>query len=477
MKRTISLFLLVFVLIGIAQAQETKYVSGGLARQMALGGSPTNAYLMDYTDIYTNPAWAVKYSDIIYSELGYSFAGYSASGQSAGFTYAIWKGFSVGLSIGKQEGPVFVANSYGSQFGGSVINSDNMIGGLNNIISGVGIPGVPSLPASISNTWRPLQVYGAFKLGGMTLGAAIYRVGFSASIDTHSGSDTVNEQAEASFYQTGLKAGMLLDMDVMLLDVSALLRINSATGKITPPPVPAGALSPNQEVDATGTEIALNARLFIKLSDKFTFVPMARFSTFGYEPEIKAAVTAGDKLNSKPNKYGRTEIEFGAGANINVPGGRVFAGLSLESISLTDDTTSFVGGGLERPVATPMRTTKFSTSVLSLPKINLGAEFEIASWLTGRLGYFKAFATQTITTEAPAPAKKVEFKYTYEFKYMPTCSLAVANQLLSLGVGLHFDRLSIDGYLCEEWLADGIYIASGKVNAMFAVLSMSYSFN
>jgi len=470
MKRTISLFLLTFVLLGVAQAQETKYVSGGLAREMALGGSPNNAYLMDYTDVYTNPAWAVKYGDLIYSELGYSFAGYSASGQSVGFTYAVWKGLSVGLSVGKQEGPLFGQNSYGSQFGGSAADADNFLSSFNTILSGNGYPTVSS------NTLRPLQVYGALKLANLTLGLAFYRVGYSATSDYHYIGDTVNATGEESFGQTGFKVGALFDMNVMLLDVSALVRINSATGKNTPP-----APTVSEEFGATGTELGLNARLFMKLSDKFSLVPMARFYRFGYEPEYKSigvTVPANSKYNSKPDKYSRTDFEVGIGSNITVTGGRVFAGLSLESISLKREITSFVGGATGFvPIATATELTTYTTSVLSLPKVNLGAEFDIASWLTGRLGYYKAFASLTSTTEAPAPAKKVETKSTFEFQYMPSCSLAVANQLLSLGIGLHFDRLSIDGYLCEEWLADGIYIASGRVNAMFGVLSMSYSFN
>ena len=474
------MFLLAFVLLGVAQAQETKSVPGGLAREMALGGSPTNAYLMDYSDIYTNPAWAVKYGDVIYSELGYDFVGCSASGQSAGFTYAIWKELSVGLSIGKQEGPLFGQNSYGSQLGGNAANADNFLVPVNSYFSSL-----PNETYSVSsNTLRPLQVYGALKMANLTLGLAFYRVSYSATDDYTNTSvgDSVNTTNEVSIGQTGFKAGVLFDMDVMLLDASALLRFNSATGKNTPPPLPAPALSPNREVDATGTEFGLNARLFIKLSDKFSLVPMARLYTFGYEPELKEAVAAGYKFNAKPDKYSRTDFEVGIGSNITVPGGRVFAGLSLESISLKHNVTSFVSGGFEVPTATATQTTNYTSSILSLPKVNLGAEFEIASWLTGRLGYFKAYATETNTTEAPAPAKKQEYKGTFEFKYMPSCSLAVADQLLSLGIGLHFNRLSIDGYLCEEWLADGPFILSGANansggNKMFGVLSMSYNFN
>jgi hypothetical protein len=476
MKKVISLFLLSFVLLGIMQAQETKYVSGGLAREMALGGSPSNAYMMDYTDVYTNPAWAIKYSDFIYSELGYNYNNYHAAGQSAGFTYAVSKFLAVGLSIGKQEGPMFQANSYGHQLGGNVSVSDDILSCVNYYISGF-----TTYSNIASDTWRPLEAYAALKLSRLTLGFGIYRVSWSGSTDFHSSGDTLNTTDEATFRQTGFKAGALLDMDVMLIDVSALLRLNSVDAKHTPPP--AVPLSLNQELTFTGTELGLNARVFMKISDKFSLVPMARFYSFVYEPELTYAVPAHIKLNSKPNKFNRTDFEAGIGTNVNINGGKVFAGLSLESISLKRTYTTFKGtyaGSTTAPDSISTQVTDtYTTSVLTLPKVSLGAEFEIASWLTGRLGYYKAFASQDVKTEynAKAKAKTEETKYTFDFGYAPACSLQVADELLSLGIGLHFDRLSIDGYLAEEWLADGIYIASGKVNAMFCVVSMSYSFN
>jgi hypothetical protein len=482
MKQTISVFLLVFVLLGVAQAQETKYISGGIARELALGGNPGNSSMMDYTDVYLNPAWAIKYGDFVYSELGYNFAGYSASGQTIGFTYAVTSGLAVGLSVGRQEGPFFAVNSYGPQFTGTVNghalnvdNSDYFLGGFNAVLTSAGYTAISSA------NLRPLQAYAAMKLAALTVGASIYRVSWSATNDYSAApTDPVNTKEEVSAGQTGIKLGALLDMDVMLLDVSALLRINSATAKYTPPPVTPPALSNNQEIDATGTELALNARLFMKLSDKFTLVPMARFSTFGYEPEGKEAVAPGFKLLGKPVKYGRTEFEAGVGANITIPGGHVFAGLSLESISLKREVTTFIA----TPAASvaqdtsKTQTTKYTASVLSLPKINVGAEFDIASWLTGRLGYFKSFASRTMSYEPPGGLRKEETSGTFDYAYCPPYNLATsAQQLLSVGLGIHFDRLSFDGYLCEQWLSNGPYIVSGVGTAMFGVISMSYSFH
>lgn len=477
MKKYFLLLFLFCMNLVFAQTQEIKYISGGTARQLALGGSPTNPYLMDYTNIYINPAWAAKYSDLVYSELGYNFGTYSADGQSVGFTYAVLKGLSVGLSVGKQEGPIFAINSYGGNFGGQTANSDNFIGGIDKLLTDAGRTS-PFDPANIIQI-RPLQLYSALKLANLTLGLAIYRSSWSTSLDTLVGAATVNTKDEASVVQTGFKVGALFDLNNLLLDVSAFLRINSGTAKHTPPPPVAPALSGNEEIKATGTEIGLNARLFMKLNEKFTLVPLARFSTFSYEPEVTYAIPAGRKLNSKPDKYSRTDFEGGIGVNVTVPSGRLFAGLGLEWISLKHDYSTFrspaTAGDLDAPDTNVVQTTKNTTSVLSLPKVTLGAEFDIASWLTGRLGYFKAFSSRTITTE-PTGALKQENSETFNFQFYPTYGLAISDQLLSLGLGFHFDRFALDGYLAEGWLADGPYVLSGENNTMFCVLSLSYSF-
>ncbi len=476
MKKFLFLLITVLVVCNILQAaDDVKYVAGGAGRVLALGGSPTNSSILDYTDIYMNPAYALMYSDFIYTELGYNFCGYSANQQVAGFTYSILKGLSVGISIGKQEGPAFSSNSYGTQFG--ISRADDFVAGMNNLASWAGeSPGLfnPNVMP------RPLQIYGAISLGGLKVGAAIYRVGWSSSDDyTANPSHTKNTIDEVSVGQTGLKAGVIMDFDLLVLDASALLRINSATAKHTAPPPPPGSLSSDGELSANGTELSINGRLFMKFSDKLTLIPMIRFYTFGYDPEIKYAILPTEKLNATPDKYSRNEIELGVGANITVPGGKVFANISFESMSLKTESARFRNATmwLDAPKDSVLQTTKYSNSISTLPKVSLGAEFEITSWLTGRLGYFKAFSTYTSTTEAPSPARKQEYKRSLDYQFFPSYGMSASDQLLSVGLGIHFDRFAFDGYLCEQWLANGPYIISGQGTAMFGVLSMSYSFN
>jgi hypothetical protein len=264
-----------------------------------------------------------------------------------------------------------------------------------------------------------------------------------------------------SFGQTGFKIGGLIDFDQLLVDGSVLLRINSATRKTTPP-------SPltSSEVAATGTEFAINARAFMRFTDKFAVVPIFRLSTFGYEPEISATPTPAP---NKPNDYGRTDFELGVGSNITLGTGKVFAGVSFETISLTNNVTSKSGTGTV--------TTNNTATLTSLPKVNFGAEFDISSYITLRTGYFKAFSTLKGTTEPPSPGKTETMTKTYDYDFCPPYGTAGTEQLLSFGLGIHYDRFNIDGYLNEQWLAEGINVLSGQANAMFGVLSLSYNFN
>ena len=61
--------------------------------------------------------------------------------------------------------------------------------------------------------------------------------------------------------------------------------------------------------------------------------------------------------------------------------------------------------------------------------------------------------------------------------YAPALGMAsAADQQLSIGLGLSYDRIALDGYIADQMLGDMPYILSGKVNGVFGVLSMSYKF-
>jgi hypothetical protein len=454
MKRGLVVVVALLLVVVCVSAQDgPKAISGGTARTAALGGNPGNPYIMDYSDVFTNPAFAMKYNDLLYGDLGYSFSAYRASGQHVGFTMGLGS-VALGISIGHREGYMFAENSYGS----SVVPfaaSDYMVSGINNYLGfGTGEP------------LAPIQVYGAFGVSGWTVGAGFFFSSWSRT-DQNAGFAGLGEKWEISNNQFGFKLGTTANLtSSIMLDASALFRLNGSKAEFSD--TAAGAAIAARSYDASGTEIAVNGRVFIKMGRNFTVVPQARFATFSYEPELSQTPTPAAPYNNKPNSYGRSEFEVGIGLNTQLSVGFVSVGVSLQRISLTNDITSVAGAALQ--------TTENSVAWFDLPKINIGAEFEILSWLTGRMGYFKRYASRTVESTPPAPGAPTEQTISVDQGYVPSLGFAQPDQQLSLGLALLLDRVSIDGYVGERILAAGPYILSGNVQDMFGVLSMSFKF-
>ena len=457
MKKTLA-FTLILALCQFGLAQEKPLaVSGGVARTAALGGGPTNPYITDYTDVYINPASALLYTDLLYANVGYQFAGYSANGQNIGFTLGT-SGIAIGISIGHEEGPMYAKNSYGS---GTFSNSDYMLPTLN-----------AQSPLTSREPLAPVQLYAGFSVGPIKLGAAVYRAGWSQT-DDGTGSVGAKQKLVVSNNQTGFKVGTLLGDDKTYLDASALLRFNGSSAEFTDNNTAANPSAGKYSV--TGTELGINARFFMPLSDKLTFVPIGRYYTFAYEPEVTLTPAPANPL-TKPNSYSRNELEIGAGMNVKVQGGLVAIGLSMQRISLNNDVTKF--DAVPKTVTVKQKRVWFD-----LPKVNIGAELALNSWATARFGYFKRFSTLTTTIDNPAmtstntPASTTETSQSLEAMYAPALGMAsAADQQLSIGLGLSYDRIALDGYIADQMLGDMPYILSGKVNGVFGVLSMSYKF-
>lgn len=458
MKKMTVLVLAVMMAMGTVSSQEKpKAVSSGLGRTAALGGNPTNPYIQDFTDVFTNPAYAAWHKDYLFGELGNSFGNqYFGMGQYAAYTLGLGE-LALGVAIGKREGPMFAENAYGT---GLFASSDYMIGPIN-AYSGFAT-GEPQ---------APFHFYGAFKAGPLTIGGALYRSSWSY-MDDGTGSVGAMQKYEVSNNQTGFKGGILLELSQsFLVDGSVMFRINSSTGEFSD--ANPGANPTAASYKATGSEIGVNGRAFMKFSDKLTLVPQVRFATFGYEPEMTSNVTPAPTppVNTKPNDYGRTEFEVGVGINSNFEGGWVTVGAGVQSISLTNDVTTQPGGA-----GNPLVVTKNKMSWFDLPKVNVGAEFELLSWLYGRLGYFKRISSVSTTAEPPAPAQKTENTVSTEPGYVPSLGYSPVQQQVSLGLGIILNRISIDGYVGERILASGTWLLSGRTQDVFGVLSISVKF-
>ncbi len=458
MKKLFAVFALITSLVYYGYGQDkVTALSGGTGRTAALGGGPYNPYILDYTDVFINPAYAAQYNSLLYSDVGYGFTAFNATGQYVGYTMSM-SDLAIGLAVGRREGPMFPEQAYGA---GTYASSDYMKPSLDTW------PFIPGGFGATATPLAPIQLYAAFKLGGLSLGAGVYRSSWSREENKTAAAGGVANRVFTRHSQTGLKFGILMDItSSMMLDGSFLLRFNGSVGEWSDTGT---TVTPNSaKYDASGTEIGVNARMVIKLTDKVSVIPAGRFLSFGYKPELTNNLTPPPAVvNSTPNDYGRTDIEFGVGIHNAFENGFVVAGVSFQQIRLKNDVTTIVAGALQ--------TTKNTQTQTDIPKFNFGAEIGLLDWLVGRFGYFKRF-TSTSSKIEPATTATTETTTSSEAAFVPTLGLTAAQQQLSVGLGIRISRVSLDGYVGERFLAAGPFILSGNVQDLFGVLSMSFRF-
>jgi hypothetical protein len=441
-------------------SDSTAAIQGGYARTLALGGGPSNYYLNDYTDIYINPAYIRQYSNLVSVELGTGFSngsGFSSTNQFYGASFAL-ESVTLGLTVGKREGPMFSENSYGYQTGGYYSACDYMKSALDSYLQNI-------LVQSSSEPLTPLQFIAGFTLGQASIGVALYESSWSREDD---GTGTVSQgrKCSAALSQFGIKAGVLSPLnETTALDLAGCFRLNNASSdysdKNSNAPVVESSFS------AAGYELSLIGRVFHKISPKLSIVPIARAEYFSYEPEVTSKPQS-NYLLPLPNSYSKWECELGAGLQSRWENGLAVMGLSIQYISLRNDVESFNG--------TVHQTTRYTRSWLDLPKINAGVEYSAVQWLLLRAGFFKRISVQRTRIEPPFTAPAVESSISVEPGFVPSFGLSSSEQAISLGVGIVLGQFAFNGYLAEQMLTKGIYLLSGVQQNIFGIVSLNYRF-
>jgi hypothetical protein len=435
-------------------------IPGGNGRMLALGGSPSNYYMEDYTNIFFNPAYLKKYSDLALVELGNGISTsspFSASNQQYGATLAVGE-VTFGLVTGRREGPMFAENSYGCTSGGSFTAIDYMKSALDTYLQNLSIQ-------STSEPLTPIQLLSAFPLGTATVGVALYRSVWSRD-DDGSGSVSSGRTCSASLGQFGIKAGVLYPVDsLVVVDVSGGVQMNTASADYSN----SNALAPlsTSSFSVTGFELSALGRVWYHWKPSLTIIPMVRAVLFSYEPEVKSSPQA-NYLFPLPNSYSKMELELGVGIQSQWEHGIAVLGLSAQYIRLANDATS--------NISSVPQVTRYTRTWLDLPKINAGFEFFITSWLVGRAGYTKRISSQTTRVEAPAPGAPTESTISQEPGFLPSFGLSASEQTVSLGLGILIERFAINGYLAEQSLMEGPYVLSGVQQSLFGIVSLSYHF-
>jgi len=383
--------------------------SGGFARVQAMGLNP---YIIDPFFITVNPAWATDYYDFVWGDLGRTATnfGNDGSGEFAGFNFRVTDDLVLGAMLTR--------NDFGNQYSiGSLNAANTIITQINGIVGGS--PVVP-----LNNN---LEVLGSFKLGKLSVG-----LGVSYAGSTNQNNPATGGSTEGSASQLGFNVGVVTHTNLVKLDGSVSITMPSAS--YTTPNV--------KETKVSQTIIQAQARLFYKLSSKFSLVPSATFTTSsgtadaaGISSDLPSVMALGVGLG----------LSYQVG-DVLVVGGPMF---------LYNSTTT--KGTNQEPDLTNSNT--------MFPIWNVGVEWDIAEWMVGRFGYFAV--TSKATNQTNAANNKVNETVQTNF---------LASQAV-VGVGFKIGRLSLDATMNVDVLRQGL-ANFGNANAgpTFAYLSLSFAF-
>lgn len=356
MKRFFGLFLLVAFLTTAANAQLMKMGvkpderSGGMARVEAMGGG--NNFLVDPTNMLTNPAYAAAYYNFLWGDVG-SQAGSPSdgNGQFAGFNFWMSKQLTLGVVLSR--------NDYAGPGISNVSLGNTLVSALNNA-------GAPLNAIALDNNFQVLAAFSPSSTTTLGLGLA-----FASSKHenvTAAGTD------KASASQLGVNLGVLHNFSTeMALDLGVAFVMGSATSE-------SGATK-NEE---TGTAIAAKARMFFGLNNNLTFVPVAMFET-----------VSGTSKQGATSRDRNSQMNFGVGAGLNYLAGK--------SILLTGGIELMMMS--EKQAAVAGTSPELTDSRFIFPAWVLGAEWYVLDWLKARIGYRAASYSNTMESAATATTK------------------------------------------------------------------------
>ena len=467
MGRRIALLAMALVLVGgsaIAGAHQ-----GGLARELAMGGGPLaptgfgpnialNPFIYeDPTLMLLNPAYQQMYKNYAWMNIAggavSSFNSAADNGygkQFAGANFSIGKDFTIGAVL-----------SFDPSF------ANLMVGQLATFIN-------PLRPGGAQVGLHPVDVFeltGTYELGSLTMGAGILYG--RAKNDTKNANAPVppaSSATELSASVLGLRLGVIVDMGGgSAFDVSGAFRLDKATDNVDGTNAAGAAANPG-DYSASGTEIQLEGRLKLKMSNKVNFIPYAAFGTFSGEPKQDAPLTGVPAFNGS-TKISAMLLSVGAGMEYRITNFYFAGGLSFRTSHLKTETT---------PASPPViGTTTVTNSATELPVLNMGIEWNLLDWLTGRMGYYRTFQSVGTKTERPAGGSTTETD-----TWLGNSNVLLGsyngpdNSLITLGLGLRFGNFALDGTVSEEAIRRGLGLIGAQDNInTFGYVTASYCFD
>lgn len=477
MRRCFTIFVLLFVVgsYGLSQAKP-----GGIARQISLGGSNLgigvvmNPFIVDDPSrILLNPAQQARYRNYFWWNVG----GGTLNGLSTGDNGYGNQNVGVSFGIGSKL-TLGAILSYDPSAMAQVANT--LQGQAPITIGGVTIPAIPSYvpnanrgagvtgPQAIPSLGNVFQILAAYNVGTLDLGFA-FMYGDASSTTTTNPAPNQSTETEASARMFGFTAGMNLDLGSgSSFGASAGLRLDKAKDIVTINPVVAGQ---GGEYSASGTEIMVDARLRLRMSNRVNFVPYAGFLNVTAEPTQDAPVNGG-VARTDSRKFSTMALGVGAGAEYHTPTVYVAGGVSFQTASVK----------MEFSQSTPPSGSTQTFTYTAIPVFNIGAEWWFTDWLAGRGGYYRSPGKANIKGETTAGGTTTT---TETSQPIPNSAMLVGginpttyDGLVTLGLGFKFGGFSLDATVSEEALRRGFGLVGAQDNInSFGYITTSYSWD
>ena len=425
---------LLLLLSATALAQDIP--SGGTARNIALGGGPANPYLEDLLRIHINPSLLASYGERVWGDLGFLVADGAqggSRGQYLSAAFRLTESNTLGIALNRRESPLY--NTDGSNPPRDPIQEMNSL-----VASILGI-GAQPFPRPLS----PVEVFWALRTAGVDLGASV-------SYGRAAGSRSGNAASEQSVSTLRAKLGIAAAIEHgVSIDAGAIVGLNTVGG------TSASATGQQNELRMTdGMEFGTDARLVIPLNERCMLVPIGRLYSFTWG--MKQVRNGTLVIPDPAAEYSHSELELGIGTRLSRNNILFVGGVSYQRTSMVSDS----------------RTTKTTVVISDIPKINLGVEISIASWLVGRLGYFDRLASTETTVESASGKNTTTISSELPW-YGDLNGLTALQQRITLGIGVHVAGMSIDATVGEGYFLNGPWPVSGVAQAVFSMISLSYA--
>lgn len=461
MKQFAIVAVLVLAMGTIAFSQA---VPGGIARQVAMGGSNggTNVVLNpfiwnDPAFMFVNPAYQATYKDYGWSNIaGGGLTGLSTTGgqiandgyghQTAGIAFGLNNDWNLGAILSYDPSAVNVVTGLPGAFPG---------------VRRVGTAGGPQTIPGVFNVW---ELVASTHMSSMDLGFGVSYGWSNNNSKANSTTPVSSSETEASASVWGFRAGLLADLGSgSSLDLSAMIHLDKATDKITLSPVVVGQ---GGEYSASGTELQFNARGKFHVSNKVNFVPYGILAIVSAEPKEDAPPN-DSAVTTRAVKLSGLAYAVGLGGEYHTSNIYMAGGLSWQTAQLKTEVND------PAPTGTTTTTNKYT----AIPVVNIGAEWQFLEWLAGRVGYYRSIGSVNNKTETPTGSFERYFSAPNSAIAVGAISPANSDGMVTLGLGFKFSNWALDATVSEEALRRGFGLIGAQDNInTFGFLTGSFNF-